>query len=233
MPRQYAFLRDTNGAFGAYLIIEVVVNLRSVQDAENIKVTAKKQEKHIQEKVMCKEEFDEKNQYGMFAEIVISGLPVSGSAYYHIVGFNEWCYEARALAKKWLQKHIDDFIPETHRKQVGWIVHSPQQGADHLTRNGIVGWKYSPTHEQRKLGKEYRKGNKTTTKPLVEGTTPNEHNPGFMKITCDTDCSKVDYCILFSSAPVGGTVYFKCPKKKCVNWHKEAKDQGLTDWSKR
>ena len=62
---------------------------------------------------------------------------------------------------------------------------------------------------------------KPSSEPLIEGITPNGHFPDnveYMKIKCDLDCSKLDYCLMFSSAPVGGIVYFQCPKRACVNW---------------
>ena len=60
---------------------------------------------------------------------------------------------------------------------------------------------------------------KASTKPLVSGIIPNGHITKVRLIKCPVrdKCSKVDYCLLFSSAPVGGTVYFKCPKRACVD----------------
>ena len=57
--------------------------------------------------------------------------------------------------------------------------------------------------------------------PLIEGVVPTGDildNTEYIKLKCDIDCSKVDYCIMFSSAPVGGVTYFQCPKRECVNW---------------
>lgn len=85
--------------------------------------------------------FDETKQYGQFAEIVLSDSIVYYSAIFHIVGFKEWCDEAIDLAKKWLQREVDKYIPPAY--EVKWIIKQPTDG-DPLFRNGTVGWKYTP-----------------------------------------------------------------------------------------
>lgn len=92
--------------------------------------------------------FDETAFYGRYAEIVINAYPVDtvdSGALYHIVGFDKWCDEVVALAKKWLQRDIDKYIPLKYHKRIQWIVRQPGVGpVDPLLVNGSVGWKYTP-----------------------------------------------------------------------------------------
>lgn len=88
--------------------------------------------------------FDKTKQYGMYAEIVL-GNTCDPSAYYHIVGFKEWCNEAVEIAKKWLRKHRDTAIPVEYRDCVEWIVKAPiPESFSYYHLNGTVGWKYTP-----------------------------------------------------------------------------------------
>lgn len=125
---------------------------------------------------MCEQAFDETKQYGMYAEIVLSGYPVHGpSAYYHIIGFEKWCEEAVDLAKRWLNKHINDFIPKEKRDQVEWIIKPPVEGPDLYIQNGTVGWKYTPNLGQSKLGEITKRSTECLKQPKdQEITSPDQ-----------------------------------------------------------
>ena len=96
--------------------------------------------------------FDKTKQYGQYAEIVIGGWPMDPAAMYHIVGFSEMTEETVTLAKKWLQKYIDKYIPQGSRKDIKWVVHYPIEG-DPLCENGTVGWFYTPAKPEQKPNK--------------------------------------------------------------------------------
>ena len=118
--------------------------LNSFDPTEQHRMTAKMGDKNTNN-------FDPAKQYGLFAEIVLDDNVAQGGARYHIVGFDKWCPEAVALAKKWLQKHLNIWIPIEYRSQVKWIIKEPVDGPDPYTRNGTVSWKYTPEKKPEKV----------------------------------------------------------------------------------
>ena len=90
--------------------------------------------------------FDKDAQYGLYAEIVLGDSIVSRGAIFHIVGFDEWCDEAIELAKKWLQREFDKFVPSEYQIWGSWIIKPPSESGEdfYCCPNGTVGWKYTP-----------------------------------------------------------------------------------------
>lgn len=96
-------------------------------------------------------EFNKKNGYGNFIEIVPPGEKAMYNSSIAILLGVLWDDMSVNFAVMLCRRDYKKFIPEVYRGQIGIIKKPPTDDGGPFTKSGTVGWNYSPIRKKTKL----------------------------------------------------------------------------------